>query len=48
MADTKVRRPRRRDPHRPRKKVMEVAQKESGTPFDMPGAELFHYEENGK
>ena len=32
----------------PREKVMEVAQKEGATPFDIPGAELFHYEENGK
>ncbi len=32
----------------PREKVMEVARREGATPFDTPGAELFHYEENGK
>ena len=32
----------------PKDKVMEVAQKEGATPFDIPGAELFHYEEDGK
>ena len=32
----------------PREKVLEVAQREGATPFDIPGAELFHYEEHGK
>ncbi len=32
----------------PKDKVMEVAKKEGATPFDIPGAELFHYEEDGK
>lgn len=32
----------------PREKVLEVAQKEGATPFDIPGVELFHFEENGK
>lgn len=32
----------------PREKVMEVAKSENAIPFDLPGAELFHYEENGK
>ena len=32
----------------PREKVMEVARREGATPFDTPGAELFHYEENGR
>ena len=27
---------------------MEVAKSENAIPFDAPGAELFHYEENGK
>jgi hypothetical protein len=27
---------------------MEVAKKQGATPFDIPGAELYHYEENGK
>jgi hypothetical protein len=32
----------------PRDKVMQLAQKEGATPFDMPGVELHHYEEGGK
>ena len=32
----------------PREHVMEVAKKQGATPFDIPGAELYHYEENGK
>lgn len=32
----------------PREKVLEVAKSENAIPFDSPGAELFHYEENGK
>ncbi|MGI0055019.1 MAG: chromate resistance protein ChrB domain-containing protein, partial [Thermoplasmata archaeon] len=32
----------------PREKVLEIAQKEKATPFDIPGAELYHYEEDGK
>ncbi|MDE1821499.1 MAG: chromate resistance protein [Euryarchaeota archaeon] len=32
----------------PKDKVLEVAKKQGATPFDTPGAELFHYEENGK
>jgi hypothetical protein len=32
----------------PREKVMEIAQREGATPFDVPGAELYHYEEGGK
>ncbi len=32
----------------PKEKVLEVAESESAIPFDTPGAELFHYEENGK
>lgn len=32
----------------PREKVLEVARSEGAIPFDIPGAELFHYEENGK
>lgn len=32
----------------PKEKVMEVAIKEGATPFDIPGAELHHYEEGGK
>ena len=32
----------------PREQVMEVAKKQGATPFDIPGAELYHYEENGK
>ena len=31
-----------------KEKVMEVAKSENAIPFDAPGAELFHYEENGK
>ena len=32
----------------PREQVLETAQKEGAIPFDVPGAELFHYEENGQ
>ncbi|MCL4412941.1 MAG: chromate resistance protein, partial [Candidatus Thermoplasmatota archaeon] len=32
----------------PKEKVMEVAKSENAIPFDSPGAELFHFEENGK
>jgi hypothetical protein len=32
----------------PKERVMEVAAKEGATPFDTPGAELHHYEEDGK
>ncbi len=32
----------------PKEKVLEVAGSEGAIPFDTPGAELFHYEENGK
>lgn len=32
----------------PKERVMEVAQAQAATPFDIPGAELFHYEEHGK
>jgi hypothetical protein len=32
----------------PKDKVMEVAQREGAIPFDVPGAELYHYEENGE
>ena len=32
----------------PKDKVMEVAEKENAIPFDTPGAELFHFEHNGK
>jgi hypothetical protein len=32
----------------PKEKVMEIAQREGATPFDVPGAELYHYEEGGK
>ena len=32
----------------PREHMMEVAKKQGATPFDIPGAELYHYEENGK
>ena len=32
----------------PKEKVLEVAKKENAIAFDAPGAELFHYEENGK
>lgn len=31
----------------PREKVMEVAKREGAIPFDTPGAELHHYEEDG-
>lgn len=32
----------------PKERVLEVAESENAIPFDTPGAELFHYEENGK
>ncbi len=32
----------------PKDKVMEVAKKEGAIPFDTPGADLHHYEEDGK
>ena len=32
----------------PREHLMEVARKQGAIPFDIPGAELYHYEENGK
>ncbi|MDG6916061.1 MAG: chromate resistance protein [Nitrososphaerota archaeon] len=32
----------------PREKVMEVAKQENATPFDIQGAELMHYKENGE
>jgi len=32
----------------PKEKVMEIAQREGATPFDVPGAELYYYEEGGK
>lgn len=32
----------------PREKVLEVAKSENAIPFDTPGAELMHYQENGK
>jgi hypothetical protein len=32
----------------PMEKVMEVAQTEGATPFDIPGAELHHFVENGQ
>lgn len=32
----------------PSEKVMEVARKEGAIPFDVPGAELHHFEENGR
>lgn len=32
----------------PKEKVLEVAKREGATAFDTPGAELFHYEENGE
>ncbi len=32
----------------PKEKVMEVAKSQNAIPFDSPGAELYHYEENGK
>lgn len=31
----------------PREKVLDVAKEQSAIPYDSPGAELFHYEENG-
>ncbi len=31
----------------PKEKVLEVAKSENAIPFDSPGAELFHYRENG-
>ena len=31
----------------PKEKVLEVAKKENAIAFDTPGAELFHYKENG-
>jgi hypothetical protein len=32
----------------PKDNVQEIAKKENATPFDAPGIELTHYEENGK
>ena len=32
----------------PKDKVMEVAKKENAIPFDIEGAELFHFEHNGE
>lgn len=32
----------------PREQVMEVARREGATPFDVPEAELYHYEEGGE
>jgi hypothetical protein len=32
----------------PKDQVIEVAKKEGATPFDSPGAELHHYQENGE
>lgn len=32
----------------PRERVLEVAKTEGATPFDIPGAELFHYAEGGE
>ncbi len=32
----------------PKDQVTEVARREGATPFDVPGAELHHYEEGGK
>ena len=32
----------------PKEEVMKVAKREGATPFDTPGAELHHYEENGR
>lgn len=32
----------------PKEKVLEVATKERATPFDFPGVELHHFEENGQ
>ena len=31
----------------PKEKVLEVAKEQGGTPFDTPGAELFHFKEDG-
>ncbi|HKN06961.1 MAG TPA: chromate resistance protein ChrB domain-containing protein [Thermoplasmata archaeon] len=31
----------------PKERVLEVAKNERAIPFDLPGAELFHYEEGG-
>lgn len=32
----------------PKDQVLAVARRENATPFDVPGAELHHYEENGQ
>ncbi|MGI0155846.1 MAG: chromate resistance protein ChrB domain-containing protein, partial [Thermoplasmata archaeon] len=32
----------------PKEKVLEVARTEGAIPYDTPGAELTHYEENGR
>jgi hypothetical protein len=32
----------------PKEEVMKVAKRDGATPFDTPGAELHHYEENGR
>ena len=32
----------------PRERVLDVAKEQGATPFDIPGAELFHYEEEGR
>ncbi len=32
----------------PKERVLEVSKKQGATPFDVPGAELHHYEENGQ
>jgi hypothetical protein len=32
----------------PQEKVIEISKKENAIPFDTPGVELTHYEENGK
>ncbi|MGA2461010.1 MAG: chromate resistance protein ChrB domain-containing protein [Candidatus Bathyarchaeia archaeon] len=32
----------------PKEQVLEMAKKENATPFDTPGVELTHYEENGR
>lgn len=32
----------------PKEKVMEIAKELGAIPFDAPGAELYHYEENGE
>src|SRR5436309_13960723 len=31
----------------PREKVLDVAKEQGATPYDSPGAELFHYKEGG-